>query len=500
MNMQTIRSYCRAVFYIFVLSLFFTGCGGNDNNNEISGGFAWVAFPEDLSIVRGDQARFTLKISAISGIPLPKTASFSISGLPAGAEGFFLADKFYLPASVLLYINTTADTPIGSFPVTISSSQTTEVLSLTLIVKPMQWVEAGVNASDPQPPGLSGHTAVYDEVSDQMIVFGGEVPGGLSADLWSLQDVTGSAPLWNQVSAGGSSLPAARTGHKAVYDSDGKRMIIWGGVGQDQDFVVDRLWVLTDADGSGGTPTWVPLSEGVGLSPSSRYGFSMVYDPGSNRAIVFGGAETDGDTTTLLNDVWVLTNANGLGGDPAWVNITPASGSIPNPRMMHSAVYDSSNNRMIVFGGSTDSEPLNDVWVLTRANGLDENGQAATPLWQPLTVDGDLPAARHGHTAVFNPTTNRMTLFGGVDAEGGLLDDLWVLENANGVEIPASWSSNITFHTSNVSYPDPRANHSAVINVEDDTMAVFGGLLNNASSNSTSSNEAWLLTNASGEE
>ncbi len=500
MNVQAIRTYCGAVFYIFILSLIFTGCGGNDNDNKIPGGFVWFAFPEEVSVIRGDQARIALKISSISGIPLPRTASFSASGLPAGADGFFLSDKFYLPAEVLFYINTASDTPIGSFPITISSSQTTEELSITLTIKPMQWEQVNVNAADPKPPGLSNHSAAYDESADQMIIFGGMVPGGLSADLWRLQDVTGTTPVWNQVSAGGSSLPSARTGHKAAYDPDGKRMVIWGGVGQDEDFIVDRLWVLTNADGSGGTPTWVQLSEGAGQTPSSRLGFSMVYDPGSNRVIVFGGAETDGVTTTLLNDIWVLTHANGLGGAPAWTNITPASGSIPDPRMMHSAVYDISNNRMIVFGGSTDSETLNDVWVLTHANGLDENGQDTSPSWQPLSVSGDLPDARQGHTAVFNPSTSHMTIFGGVDVQGGLLYDLWVMENANGIGGPAAWSSSIISHTSKVSYPDARANHTAIINAENDTMAVFGGLLKDTSSNETSSNEAWLLRNASGEE
>lgn len=307
-------------------------------------------------------------------------------------------------------------------------------------------------------------------------------------------------PVWNHVTAGGSSLPSARTGHKAFYDPDGKRMVIWGGVGQNEDFIVDRLWVLTNADGSGGTPTWIQLSEGAGQTPSSRMGFSMVYDPGSNRVILFGGAETDGDTTTLLNDVWLLTNANGLGGDPAWANITPVSGSIPNPRMMHSAVYDSNNNRMMVFGGEANSGPLSDVWVLTHANGLDENGQETSPSWQPLTVSGNLPDARKGHTAVFNPSKNSMTIFGGLDGQEGILDDLWVIENANGVEGPTIWSSGIIFHNSKVSYPDARANHSAVINVEDDTMAVFGGLIKNTYSNETSSNETWLLRHASGEE
>ncbi|MCC7202183.1 MAG: hypothetical protein IT393_05880 [Nitrospirae bacterium] len=501
MNVQTLRSGCRAVLCFLVLSLIFAGCGRNDNNdNNIPGGFLWLAYPEEVIVLRGDQARFVLKISSISGVPLPRTASFSVSGLPAGADGFFLSDKFYLPAEVLLYVNTAPNTPIGSFPITISSSQTTEELSIKLTIKPMQWEQVNVNASDPQPPGLSNHSAVYDEGADRMIIFGGIVPGGLSADLWGLQDVTGASPVWNHVSTGGSFLPSARTGHKAVYDRDGKRMVIWGGVGQNEDFIVDRLWVLTNADGSGGTPAWIQLSEGAGQIPSSRLGFSMVYDPGSNRVILFGGAETDGDTTTLLNDVWVLTNANGLGGDPAWVNITPASGSIPNPRMMHSAVYDSNNNRMIVFGGGAKSGPLNDVWVLTHANGLDENGQDASPSWQPLTVSGNLPDARTGHAAVFNPSKNSMTIFGGADGQEGLLDDLWIMENANGIEGPAIWSSGIIFHNSKVSYPDARANHSAVINVENDTMAVFGGLIKNTYSNETSSNETWLLRHASGEE
>lgn len=499
--MQTIRSYYHVVFYLLVFSLIFSGCGRSNQDTTLSGGFLWIAYPEKLSVIRGDQARYVLKISSISGVPLPKTASFSVSGLPEGAKGFFIEEKFYLPADIILYINTTATTPTGNFTLSISSSQNAETLSIKLIVKPMQWELATFKAPDPQPPGLSSHSAVYDEGADQMVVFGGEVPGGLSAALWSLKNVMGSAtPVWDSVSAGGSSLPTARTQHKAVYDPVGKRMIIWGGVGQNQDFIEDRLWVLTNADGSGGTPTWVQLSEGAGPSPSSRFGFSMVYDTGSNRAIVFGGVEKNGDTTTELNDVWVLTNANGLGGDSAWLNITPASGSVPNPRMMHSAVYDSSNNRMIVFGGSTDSGPLNDIWVLTHANGLGENGQATIPSWQPLSVVGDLPAARQGHTAVFNPATNHMTVFGGVDAKGGLLYDLWVLEKANGTEGPSTWSSNIIFHTTKVSYPDARAYHSAVINAGNDTIAIFGGLLKDSSSNETSSNETWLLRHASGEE
>jgi hypothetical protein len=141
-------------------------------------------------------------------------------------------------------------------------------------------------------------------------------------------------------------------------------MILFGGEGSGG--VVGDVWVLTNANGLGGTPTWIQLAP-AGTPPQARVGHTTVYDPASNRLIIFAGESN----VALLNDAWVLTHANGVGGVPTWTQIT-TSGTMPAARADHSAVYDSAKNRMVVFGGVVETlsgpQTINDVFVLTRAN------------------------------------------------------------------------------------------------------------------------------------
>jgi hypothetical protein len=71
--------------------------------------------------------------------------------------------------------------------------------------------------------------------------------------------------------------------------------------------------------------------------------------------------------TSLLSDYWVLSQANALSG--VWTQVAP-TGVTPVPRFYHTAVYNSSNHRMIVFGGEiTSAGVLTDaVSVLSQAN------------------------------------------------------------------------------------------------------------------------------------
>ena len=112
---------------------------------------------------------------------------------------------------------------------------------------------------------------------------------------------------------------------------------------------------------------------------------TAVYDTANNRMIVFGGSTATGFT----NRVWVLANANGLGGTPKWAELKPVGGP-PPPRVNHMAAYDQANNRLIVYGGSTTGlAVLTDFWVLTNANGL-----GGTPRWIQLSYGGALPSQR----------------------------------------------------------------------------------------------------------
>src|SRR5206468_2156989 len=144
-------------------------------------------------------------------------------------------------------------------------------------------------------------------------------------------------------------------------------------------------WILQHANGLGGTPTWVQLSPSGG-PPEGQTALSAVYDAANNRMIVFGGLPFQAQT--LKNAVWVLSNANGQGGAPVWTNIVAegAAGS-PPVRLSHSAVYDSVSNSMIVFGGS-GATLYNDTWILSNANGM-----GGTPVWKQLSPTGGPPVS-----------------------------------------------------------------------------------------------------------
>ena len=192
---------------------------------------------------------------------------------------------------------------------------------------------------------------------------------------------------------------------------------------------LNDVWLLSDANGLG-TPAWTQLSP-AGTPPIPRLFHSAVYDAANNRMIVFGGEANTGPTGAL-NDVWVLSHPNGLGGTPTWTLLTPTGGP-PSPRFAHNAIYDPATNSMTVFGGIdiTFAVFFNDVWVLSNANGL-----GGPPTWTQLTPTGGPPSPRAGQSAIYNPPTNRMTIFGGaacVFCGSPILDDTWVLTDANGI-------------------------------------------------------------------
>jgi hypothetical protein len=161
-------------------------------------------------------------------------------------------------------------------------------------------------------------------------------------------------------------LPAARDGLSTVYDPNTNRMIVYGGFGNGAPG--GDMWVLSNADGTGGAPAWTQLIPAYGASPTGGSSQTAVYDPVTNTMTVYGGFDGHGD---VAGDAWVLSNANGLGGTPAWKQVlgTPA---FPSPRLEHSAVYIASTNQMVVFGGKTalGGVTLSDTWVLSHANGL----------------------------------------------------------------------------------------------------------------------------------
>jgi hypothetical protein len=238
-------------------------------------------------------------------------------------------------------------------------------------------------------------------------------------------------------------------------------MIIFGGGLNNTSPCRNDVWVLSGANTESGSPEWTQLSPS-GTPPSPRYA-PAVYDPTSNTMIVFGGNNC---FSTFYNEVWTLSNANGLGGTPAWTMLSP-SGTAPSPRNLSTAAYDPASNTMIVFGGNNGASNFDEVWTLSNANGL-----GGTPAWTKLSPSGGLPMERSYHSAVYNPVLNRLTVFGGATGSTfAYANDVWVLSNANGLGGPPSWAQ----PSPSGAPPPARAVHSAVLDGASGRMIVFGG-------------------------
>src|SRR5262245_23352816 len=180
--------------------------------------------------------------------------------------------------------------------------------------------------------------------------------------------------------------------------------------------------------------TWLQLSPST--SPAARFEHSAIYDPVRHRVIVFGGqVRVDNTTARDTNDVWVLPLDGSC--NPSWHQLVPTAGSLPSARSDHSAVYDSDNDRMIVFGGEHGEDLNDEVGSLSFAQDSEH------PTWTELTTSGGRqPCARSGHAAIYDPGNHQMMIHAGqyittnsVEEEG---QDTWTLAlPANG---PYLWT------------------------------------------------------------
>jgi hypothetical protein len=254
-----------------------------------------------------------------------------------------------------------------------------------------------------QPPRRTLHATVYDPLDDALVMFGGR--GGAADtthldDVWTIGLAAGSA--WSQVLPLGAA-PAARDGHSATWDAAGARVLVFGGdAGAAR---LDDLWALT----LGETPAWELLAP-AGGPPPPRFLHGAVMDATGSRLIVTGGA---GAPDSARGDTWALD----LSGSPAWTELSPAS-CRPPQQLMPTVTYDPVGRRMIVIGDTWDAAQR--VWQMPLTG---------RPEWAPLAATGTQIPPRWGHSAVYDPSRRRIVVFGGNFWNGSTtMDDTWALD------------------------------------------------------------------------
>jgi hypothetical protein len=304
--------------------------------------------------------------------------------------------------------------------------------------------------SGTSPPGRSFHVACYDAPRQRMVISGGWSGVVFLNDSWSLS-LSGS-PAWSAMEPSGL-LPPTRDLAGAAYDAARQRMVLFGGW---NGAYLDDTWSLSLA----GDPTWEPIA--TSHRPPARREISIAYDAAGDRMLMFGG--NDGSPRY---DAWALP----LAGTPDW-QLVAAVGAFPAPRYGHASMFDPVAGRFVVFGGAVriDDDPndehANDAWELAADGGtwsriptsffatrnysavLDPiaremlvfGGENANGLSSDLVayslspnsmsrrlVTGATPSptARYAQRAVWDPVRDRMLMFGGYDATGSYLNEVW---------------------------------------------------------------------------
>jgi hypothetical protein len=273
-----------------------------------------------------------------------------------------------------------------------------------------------------------------------MIVFGGLRESDIGNDVIVSSGVAHGG--WGTLPTVGTP-PIPRYNSVAAYDPVRSRLILFGG--NDGSTSLNDVWALSISEPA----VWTQLTP-AGAPPAGRYLPSMIYDPVRDRLIVFGG---DGFGPSYY-EVWELT----LSGTPTWNQLVLAGGQLIGPRSGAVAFYEPTHDRMIAFGGFNSSGILTDVWQLSLSG---------DPAWSRLQPVGKPPVASLPG-AVFDPTHNRMVVFGGTDG---------YVSNANTTVLslksdPPLW---VELHAPG-SAPSPRSGLSAVYDPGAARMLLMGGV------------------------
>jgi len=103
----------------------------------------------------------------------------------------------------------------------------------------------------------------------------------------------------------------------------------------------------------------------------ARSTFGMVYDSANDKIVMFGGYDShESGIANPLNDVWIFDRNPASPNYHRWVRLAVA-GTPPTPRKGETIAYDAYNNVVVQFGGrGWDSQPdASDIYLLRLGSG-----------------------------------------------------------------------------------------------------------------------------------
>ena len=302
------------------------------------------------------------------------------------------------------------------------------------------WIEITPRATDVRPSAGEDCAAVYCPSRHSLIIFGGKNDADLNGnELWEL-DL--HRRVWRQILPVGAAPPPSED-HSIIYDPGGERLIVFGG---ENGPTTNQLWSFDL-----GTRRWRSLSDST---TPYREDHTAIFDSRAKRMVVFGGQENGADSY----GVWALDLDRGSKTFEKWSDLT-VEADHPDARVDHIAVYDSLKNRMVVWGGWDKAVKgyLADAWAYTFSSSPDSAGR-----WTPLKTKWSRPPKRRHAVGVYDSRHNWLIMHGGF-GEQGYLNDVWAFDLTNDLWI------NIT------PGPQPRLDSQAIYDPVTGRLVVYGG-------------------------
>lgn len=384
-----------------------------------------------------------------------------------------------------------------------------------------QWQQLTVSGTP--PAARKHHVMVYDPTTNGVYLYGGEDEDDIALDdVWHLNLATMTwselTPAYDPALGSTAGVPGPRHGHSAgIYVGSPSRLVVFGGrtvAGSPPEFgeFASDLWSLS----LGSTPGWTRLSSGpptqevCGSCPTLPQGKFLVRNHAAAAVrdtflYVMGGQEFcgassgNGNLGFGMRDTWRgsvfgstgVTRLSGESAAPCATYNDPEHGGplgLPSHRYWHTMIHDSSYDRLVVFGGEYfESVDGSSAWFTTTAQG--------NTSWTHI---GDAPSGyqRKMHSAVYDPISKRMLVFGG--KEPGISGSGAEFASITALDLPSSiaeadylqeggdWSTLSPEGTG----PGATAEHAAVYDSESDRMIVFGGINGSASLHP---NDVWAL-------
>ena len=267
---------------------------------------------------------------------------------------------------------------------------------------------AGLDVSE-WPTARKYGTMVYDSASERLLMFGG---------VESFEKYVEFRGIWAYEPANNSWREQGELGPQyvvsAAFDEESQRAIVIG-----RGDITDKrgdTWAYDPA-----TDTWQQMNPAT--APLRRWSPQMVYDAESDRIVLFAGGDMGVDNA--FNDTWAYDY-----NTDTWTEMGPKVS--PPDRASHGMVYDPENDRVLLWGGTTEAgvEDLR-VWA------YDYN----TNTWTAQEAPADAPEQRAGFGLFYHPPSDRLIVFGGLSERNGQLvpEITWAYDyDANAWEALAS--------------------------------------------------------------